>query len=156
VLNGANLKALKKSRLNQLEEIIERGKETFVEVGLALLEIRDKRLYKESYSSFDSYCRERWGYDRTYAHRLIDAADTAHKMLPIGNISSESQARELAPLMKEDEQEAVKVWRDLKNEYGDKVTAGHALPAWIGGEIHRPVREFNRPWKKEIPSSVFF
>ena len=32
-------------RLRQLEGVIERGLETFIEVGRALLEIRDSRLY---------------------------------------------------------------------------------------------------------------
>ncbi len=33
-------------RLNNCERIIERGLNTFVDVGLALLEIRDNRLYR--------------------------------------------------------------------------------------------------------------
>jgi hypothetical protein len=71
---------------------------TFVEVGLALSEIRDSRLYRANYSTFEGYCRERWGWSRVHAHRLIEAADVV-KTLPIGNtaaIATESQARELA------------------------------------------------------------
>jgi len=137
------LKALELSRLEQLEEVIERGKETFVEVGMALLEIRDQRLYKESHSSFDSYCRERWGMSRIHAHRLIDAADTVSKLLPVGNSLSERQAREIVPLVKADEQEAVKVWRDLKKEYGDKVTAG-LVRRTVKNRIERIKREEGR------------
>ena len=32
------------------------------------------------------------------------------------------QAREIAPLVKHGEQEAAEVWRDLEEEYGDKLT----------------------------------
>lgn len=36
----------RQTRLEELEATIERGLTTFVEVGLALLEIRDSRLYR--------------------------------------------------------------------------------------------------------------
>lgn len=89
-------------RLTHLESVIERGLGTFVEVGQALLEIRDSRLYRESHGTFEDYCRERWGMSRSYAHRQIDAATVA-AVLPIGN---EAQARELLPLRAEPEQMA--------------------------------------------------
>ena len=55
------------SRLAELETVIESGIRTFVDVGRALLEIRDSRLYRESYPTFDEYCRERWGFGRIRA-----------------------------------------------------------------------------------------
>jgi len=140
-----NLKALEQNRLKQLEEIIERGKKTFVEVGLALLEIRDKRLYKESHSSFDSYCRERWGYSRQYGHQLMAAAEVSSML----DISNPRQAYELAPLVKADEQEAVKIWRDLKEEYGDKVTAG-LIRRTVKNRIERIKREEGRKAPSDI------
>ena len=59
--------------LAELEEIVERGKATFIEVGLALREIRDGRLYKKNYSSFEEYCRFRWGWTRRNADLYIQA-----------------------------------------------------------------------------------
>ena len=83
-------------RFVELEKTIERGKKTFVEVGTALAEIRDSKLYRCDFDTFDQYCKDKWGWDRTYSHRLIDAAGVV-KMLPIGNkIQTESQARQLA------------------------------------------------------------
>lgn len=61
-------------RKAQLEATIERGMQTFVEVGLALMEIRDGRLYRAEYGTFEEYCQERWGWERRHAYRLIDAA----------------------------------------------------------------------------------
>ena len=82
-------------RLAELEKTIARGKKTFVEVGLALAEIRDLRLYRREYSGFEEYCREKWGWKRAHAYRLIDAAEIV-KLSPIGDkIKTESQAREL-------------------------------------------------------------
>ena len=43
-------------RLAELELVIERGLKTFVEVGAALLGIRDGRLYRETHATFEDYC----------------------------------------------------------------------------------------------------
>lgn len=85
-------------RLKECERVIQRGLATFYEVGNALAEIRESRLYRISYATFEDYCRERWQMSRFYAHRLIDASQVVDNLLPIGNVpSTESQARELAP-----------------------------------------------------------
>ena len=80
-------------RLGELEKVIAKGQKTFVEVGLALAEIRDVRLYKREYSGFEEYCRKKWGWTRQHAYRLIEAAPVAkcHQL-----VTNESVARELA------------------------------------------------------------
>jgi hypothetical protein len=89
------------SRLHELETIIERGLQTFAEVGAALLEIRDERLYRTTHRTFEAYLRERWDISRSYAHRTIQAAEVV-RMLPVGNVpSSEAVARELVPLKRD-------------------------------------------------------
>jgi N6-adenosine-specific RNA methylase IME4 len=112
------------SSLAQLEERIQKGLRTFIDVGLALAEIRDRRLYKEAgYSEFDTYCRKRWGWSEAYVTRNIQAAELA-RALPIGNgPKNEAQARELVPLAQEDEHQVLEVWDELREEYGDDVTA---------------------------------
>jgi len=85
-------------RLAELEKTIARGKKTFVEVGLALAEIRDLRLYRREYSGFAEYCREKWGWSKPYCTQLITAAAVV-EALPADTkvaIATESQARELA------------------------------------------------------------
>ena len=85
-------------RLAVLEKTIARGKKTFVEVGLALAEIRDLRLYRREYSGFEEYCREKWGWSKPYCTQLITAAAVVDA-LPAKTqvaIATESQARELA------------------------------------------------------------
>ena len=65
---------------------------------MALAEIRDLRLYKREYGGFEEYCREKWGWKRAHAYRLIDAAEVV-KVSPIGDkIQSESQARALGKI----------------------------------------------------------
>lgn len=64
-------------RLHALEEIVTRGARTYIEVGNALLAIRDERLYRQTHASFRDYLRERWDMSRGHGYRLIDAAKTA-------------------------------------------------------------------------------
>ena len=96
-------------RLAELEKTIGRGQKTFVEVGLALAEIRDLRLYKREYSSFAEYCQKKWGWARRYTDYVIAGAE-AVKSLPekVSTIVlSEAAARELAKIPNEQRAEIV-------------------------------------------------
>ena len=95
-MRGAEVMAnLAVAGLTECEEIIERGLSTFVEVGEALLRIRDHRLYWKSHATFEAYCRERWGFVRRHANRLIEAAQVTKALGPIGPMPpNEAVARE--------------------------------------------------------------
>lgn len=116
-------------RLRECESVIKRGLDTFYEVGNALAEIRESRLYRIDYASFEDYCRERWNISRFYAHRLIDAAQVVEILLPMGNTpSSERQARELAPYEPEVQKAVWNIARQTapKDKDGKPIlTAGH-------------------------------
>ena len=104
------------SRLVELEKTISRGKKTFVEVGLALTEIRDLRLYKHEYSSFEVYCREKWGWTKQHAYRLIEAAPVAKSNVLV---ATEGAARALTKVPAEQRAEVVQAITDA----GKPVTA---------------------------------
>ncbi|MEY4384770.1 MAG: hypothetical protein RLY20_53 [Verrucomicrobiota bacterium] len=80
-------------RLTELEQTIARGQQTFVEVGLALAEIRDLRLYKAEHRTFELYCRAKWGWTRQRAYQLMGAAEV--KMSTRVDIPDEAAARQL-------------------------------------------------------------
>jgi hypothetical protein len=117
-------------RLADLEVTIAQGLHTWVEVGTALLEIRASRLYRAEFPNFESYCQAKFGIDRTYAHRMIEAATVVGNLLPIGNTdtplpapSNEAQARPLAALAPEQQREA---WAEANATAPQgKVTAEH-------------------------------
>ena len=71
-------------RLCELERIIQKGKDTFVEVGTALAEIRDSRIYRATFKTFENYCQDRWGFTKNYVNRIIQAADVVTNLVPIG------------------------------------------------------------------------
>jgi hypothetical protein len=58
------------------EHVIESSiRRSFYNVGLTLKNIRDRRLYRTSYSSFQVYCRKRWSWSEAHVTRLVQAAE---------------------------------------------------------------------------------
>jgi hypothetical protein len=105
------------------EDVIERGRQTFIEVGNALMTIREQRLYREQgYETFEEYSQTRWGWTARHANRLMDAAEVVRQIGPIGPIpATESQARELAKLP--DPETRREVWQATVEKHGENVTA---------------------------------
>jgi hypothetical protein len=65
---------------------------------MALVEIRDSRLYREGYAMFEDYCRDRWELSIRYADKLMLATRTMDTLqnTPIGVLpSNEAQVRPL-------------------------------------------------------------
>lgn len=92
------MNSIEVSELAKHEEVIEKGLNTFIEVGMALLAIRDRRLYRDEYSTFEDYCRDRWNMSRRHSNHLIQSAQVIENlgtMVPIIP-ANERQARPLA------------------------------------------------------------
>ena len=135
---GEGLSPAEADRLGELEQVVARGLRTFVEVGNALAEIRDQRLYRVGHRTFEDYCRERWDLSRPYAYNLIDAAavsaiaDTAGLPVP----ASEAVARALVPL-KRDPARVRAAWADTVAEHGPTPTARQVRARVKGGDETR-------------------
>lgn len=101
-------------KLERLEGVISKGMQSFLAVGAALAEIREERLYRAQYSSFESYCQDRWQFTADYGRKLTRAVE-AIASLPddLPTPTRESHARVLAALPEEDR---VDVWRDACEE----------------------------------------
>jgi hypothetical protein len=111
-VNGARmalperLNTEERKTLRRCERTIIKGAAEFIRVGLALREIRDRRLYRETHSTFEAYCLAKFDFRRAYGYRLIEEATAVAElqMSPIGNIplpENEAQARELAAVLAE-------------------------------------------------------
>ncbi|GAB3163042.1 hypothetical protein [Telluribacter humicola] len=95
----AELSLDEQSRLEECEEVIHKGLKTFVEVGSALYEIRDKKLYRNHFKTFESYCQERWQLKRQRAYELMGAAEIVNQLSE--NLSEISDKTTIAPPDKE-------------------------------------------------------
>lgn len=105
------------AELMAAEEVIERGKQTFVEVGEALMSIRDRAGYRVAgYPTFEAYCKQRWGWSRAHGYNVIAAAETARNVLPVihsGAAPTLAQALALAPLPPAEQRAVVQDLGDL-------------------------------------------
>jgi hypothetical protein len=114
--------------LARLEGVIQKNIGAFYEVGKALMEIRDKELYKlkngGDYQTFESYCKGVWDMTRMYAHYLISSASVVENVNHGLQIpTSERQARPLSHLEPDQQREA---WQQAVSTAPDgKVTAAH-------------------------------
>lgn len=89
-------------QFDKYEQIIKDGLNTFLNVGHALAQIRDHRLYRATHQTFEKYCRERWDFGKSYANRQINGYQTINllesKMAPIGAKNEPSKEEALAEL----------------------------------------------------------
>jgi hypothetical protein len=86
-------------RLEEREATIERGLDTFYAVGSALCDIRDERLYRGTYTTFEAYCCERWGMTRGRANQLIRACAVVGDLdTTVSKPENEAQVRPLVML----------------------------------------------------------
>lgn len=108
------------ARLVELETIVEVGLDTFVQVGNALVEINESKLYRATHTTFANYLIDRFGIGRAYAYRMIEAAKVAAIVSPIGDIPNEATARELAGL---DDAHALEVYKQAVAETAGRPTA---------------------------------
>lgn len=143
------LTAPERRALEVHEEVIERGIQTFMEVGHRLQEIRDARLYRERYSTFEAYCKERWGWSRVQAHRLIKASDTVSNLLPTGNAPAPTSERQVRPLTKlKTSEEQYEAWckaHEIAEEENKPVT---------GKIVQRAVEEVSKPKDKNESQTI--
>lgn len=133
------MSASESRHLKSLEKRISEGLQTFREVGEALIEIRDNRLYRETHGSFELYCADKWGLDRARAYQLMAASTVSVILGKPAHLANEGQARELAPLANENPEAAKQVWAKVEERSeatGKPVTA--ALIRQVRGEVLSP------------------
>ncbi|MFF0530713.1 hypothetical protein ACFYT3_20235 [Nocardia amikacinitolerans] len=142
-------------QLSACESSIDSLRIAFWAAGRALQIVRDGRLYRARYATFDDYVEQRWDMQRSYAHKLIRAWPLAARLHPVAPTINEGQVRELLPVAAEHgEDAAVTVYTTIAGGPGGKVTAGklreaiallperfdeaevvERLQAWLRGEV---------------------
>ncbi|WP_375495330.1 hypothetical protein [uncultured Nostoc sp.] len=109
-----------------LERKVERA---FFEAGKALTELRDRRLYRSTHKTFDEYCLDRFGYNRSRSYQLVDAAvvvDNLQKCPQFVDIlpTAEGQVRPMTKLQPQEQQE---VWLRAVELAGGKIPTGRIV-----------------------------
>jgi hypothetical protein len=79
---GTKLTVAAKAEFTKCEEIIEKGISTFVEVGMALLKVKESGWYLEEYKTWEEYCDKRWHRSDSWARKHISAVEFLDNKLP--------------------------------------------------------------------------
>lgn len=120
--NSSPLTEEEKELLGVLEKQLHNG---MLAVAQALKEIKEKKLYREDYTSFEAYCIEQMNRSERYINYLIDFATTREKFQLEHNVplyllpTSEAQIRPLKRF--KDEKKQKEVWLEACEEAGDNV-----------------------------------
>ena len=148
-----------KVRFNQCEAIIEKGFNTFTEVGNALFEIRNNKLYREKHTTFEEYCKQKWQIKRQRACELMDAAGIVNTLSEISNKIETSKntinikESHAAALGKIPENIRGKVWQEVVKEQqltGKVITAKYVQTIYSNIQGVSEHSEENQKMKREI------
>jgi hypothetical protein len=154
------LTAIEKSRLAELEGIVQTNLQTFLATGRALAEIRNRRLFRQEFATFEHYCKHRWGFSGAHGLDLVRSTEVAEHLLA-GPAAPESgdaplpidlSPDELRPLQRLQPELADSCWR-LACRVG-KPTGHlvgkivHIVESAINGTSHSPAK--TPPSQKKI------
>lgn len=132
------------SRLKALETSIKKGLKSFMVVGSALLAVRDARLYRVKFATFEDYCQAKWGFTKTHANRLVDGAKAIANLTPIGVKMLPENEAQIRPISDLPPAAQRAVWGEVlerTEEQDQKVTAS----------LVQEIREEMFPAGQEIP-----
>ena len=106
------LTLLEIKRLQELESTIQIGLKTFNDVGKALLAIQEEGLYRLEYSTFDEYCKAKWGFGYGAYYRHLKAGVVSKTLEDKGLSSPETQSQAFALSILDETQQA-EVWETI-------------------------------------------
>ena len=110
----------------RIEATLAHGLKSFIEVGNALQEMRDRKLYRNTHGTFEDYCREQWGMARRTAYQFIEAATVVENVRNCAQIEPPINEAQTRPLTGLPPSEQIAVWQEaVETAPNGKVTAAH-------------------------------
>jgi hypothetical protein len=135
------------------QEVVRMGWNSFVDVGLALSQIREERLYREEYGTFEQYCRSRWDYGRRYVNQMISAAQLFRFLGANCSQTKPDHESQVRPLIGLTPEQTKSVWESaVQKARGRRVTGAvvkKAVKDLQGAGNPEPVQRPKRPSKAE-------
>jgi hypothetical protein len=134
--NPDELTTAEKQKRKRLEKTVEKA---FYLAGLALKELRDLRLYRDTHRTFENYCRERFGHSRQKANFLIVAADIYRHLTTIGCQILPANERQIRPLCLLPPDQQTEAWTTAVEEANPKIPSGRLVRSVVNQikELHR-------------------
>lgn len=158
---SAKLSAEESERLVSLEATIREGLADFVNIGLALMQINDNRLYRATAETFADYCLKRWGITDRYAYRKINGAKcmlalreefaSSEDVLPI----NEAQIR---PIYEgyDKPTDWIRAWKQVLKDTGGKEIVAERVQAVVDRMLKKPAKKHDsaKPTGESIPGRM--
>jgi len=125
-------------QLDHHEQVIENGLQALVDTAMSLRYIRDNRLYRNNYTTFEEYCFDRWGRKRRWADRMISAALVVESLNESPGTQMPKTEKQLRPLTKlDDPKDQQQAWENaLNNSEKDQPTAKE-----VADEVEKLLKE---------------
>jgi protein gp37 len=133
------------AELAECERVIEiTERDAFLKRGLALGKIRDSKLYRDRYQTFEGYCDERWELKHSRVHQLIEAAKLAQNFHNCGSLMPVRESH-IRPLLvdKLTDDDRLALWREV-------LDAAKGQPRNVkAADVENAVQRFTTGQKKE-------
>lgn len=101
----------------------------FYDCGSALQELRDRRLYRSNYRTFEQYTHERFGFTRRHVDYLISGSQVFEnlQMRTIGSHLLPTNERQVRPLTHLEPDEQYRIWQQAVKEAGGRIPSGRII-----------------------------
>ena len=131
------------------ESRIAAGLSAFVDVGDALLKIKEAKLYRQSYPTWEGYLQSRWGMSESQSMRLISASQICREIAATGVTPPqiESHARELRSVP---EGERAKLWQEITTE----IPAEELTAEQIADKVASKIKKKPKRARHKKPANV--
>lgn len=128
-----------------LERLVEHS---FYEAGKALRDLRDRKLFRSTHSSWESYCQERFGFSHQNGNKKVAAANVVDVLVVNGCDILPSSVEQAYPLSRlKDERQIVDAWTSLTQE--GKRPSGPVVRNVVAEICDRQAArgEYHNPWQ---------
>ncbi|MBK1990891.1 hypothetical protein A0J48_025850 [Sphaerospermopsis aphanizomenoides BCCUSP55] len=121
-----------------LERQVEKA---FYAAAKALKEIRDRRLYRSTHSTFENYCRSRFGFTNRHVNYLIAGSLVVENLMGTNNSQVKTQdqtgtngsqilptsERQVRPLVSLEPEQQCLAWQQAVEQAGGKIPSGRQV-----------------------------
>lgn len=105
------LSEMEMAELMACEAVIANDWENEVQVGMALIQVRDNKLWRNDYRDFKAYYRVRWAFSHTKVYRLVSAVGIYKNLVQMKDVPKPESEASLRPLIPLTPEQAQQVWQ---------------------------------------------
>jgi hypothetical protein len=124
-----SLTSAEEKRKKELVKVVKDGLNKFIEVGMALVELRDKKLYRNTHETFERFVNDSFSIGIRYAQMLMKGTKTVENLKTRTQVRLPESERQVRPLSEfdNDPDTQAKLWKRAVQ----KADGGSPSPALV-------------------------